>query len=272
MHKLSLAGISVNEVHQDEAVRIAAEAGFDGVSLSMGLNKSVSRVRMPSVVGDPDIRRKVRMAFADTGIEFAIAEGLSIDSHVDFDTVREGLAIVRDLGANRVGITAWDADDARMQDTLSRCCDLAMEAGIRPMIEFTALSQVRTLRQAVEMAGSGKFAGLQVLCDALHLQRSGETPRDLAAVPHEIIGFAQICDGPSHSPSREAYMDEAIAQRGIPGDGNIPLSDFVRALPAQVQIGVEIPNRKLEQQGVSPLDRARLYHAAARAVLEQAAS
>jgi hypothetical protein len=50
----------------------------------------------------------------------------------------------------------------------------------------------------------------------------------------------------------------------------MPLIDFVRALPADLPIGIEVPMKSLSDNGVSPLERARLALKAARETLESA--
>ena len=87
-----------------------------------------------------------------------------------------------------------------------------------------------------------------------------------------IAPVVRLHRGPAHSPGRDAYMHEAIYERDIPGEGELPLVDFVKALPPGRVIAVEVPKRSLEEQGVAPEVRARRYFEATKAVIDAAAA
>jgi hypothetical protein len=60
-------------------------------------------------------------------------------------------------------------------------------------------------------------------------------------------------------------MDEAMFDRMVPGEGELPLRDWIAALPADCAIGIEVPNMaRLESLG--PAEHARGVVAAARAL------
>ena len=50
----------------------------------------------------------------------------------------------------------------------------------------------------------------------------------------------------------------AIYERQVPGRGELPLISFLAALPPDVVVGVEVPMKSADQEGVTPLERARL--------------
>jgi sugar phosphate isomerase/epimerase len=93
--------------------------------------------------------------------------------------------------------------------------------------------------------------------DSLHLARCGETPADIAALDPALIGAAQICDGPLAHPGQNAYFYEALFQRGIPGEGELPLLDFLKSIPADVLVSPEVPLKALRASGVSIRECAR---------------
>jgi sugar phosphate isomerase/epimerase len=103
----------------------------------------------------------------------------------------------------------------------------------------------------------------------MHLYRSGSTTADLAAIDPGRIRYAQLCDVPL-VPLIAEYADEARFDRRAPGEGELPLADFVRAIPKDVMIGLEIPQRALVEQGLSAADRLAPALAKARALLEAA--
>jgi len=65
----------------------------------------------------------------------------------------------------------------------------------------------------------------------------------------------------------EPYMEEALHERRAPGDGDLPLRDFLQAAPRDIPIGLEIPIRSEALAGIGPRDRMGRCVAAARALL-----
>ena len=268
--KISLAAITLTDVPTDEAVRIAAETGYAGISISAGLNASLGRNKRVTVINDVGLRRATERALGGTGIDLDLVEGLAVEPNVDFERVREGLLVMRDLGARLFNLTVWDGDRARAMQTMRRYCGLADELGFGLTVEFTPLSRLGTLAETVALIQTGELPGMKILPDPLHLARADETPADLAAIDSALIGLAQLCDGPAHSPGHEAYLEEALHNRQSPGEGELPLRDFVRALPPDIVISVEVPSRPLTEQGLTAYQRAERFHAGARSILESA--
>jgi sugar phosphate isomerase/epimerase len=91
----------------------------------------------------------------------------------------------------------------------------------------------------------------------LHLARAGETPADLAKIAPNTIGSAQFCDAPAVSPGSKAYQYEAMFERQVPGEGELPLKALLRAIPKEAIIYLEVPLRAAREQGVSAEQRAR---------------
>ncbi len=96
-----------------------------------------------------------------------------------------------------------------------------------------------------------------MLIDSLHLARAGETPADVATIDPALIGAAQICDGPAASPGLKEYYYEALFERGIPGDGELPLRAFLDVIPDDVIVSPEVPLKSLRDQGIPIQECAR---------------
>ena len=106
----------------------------------------------------------------------------------------------------------------------------------------------------------------RLLIDTMHLVRSGSGAADLAAIDPDHVGYAQLNDT-TLRPRTDNYMEEAIYERMVPGDGELPLHDILSALPADVVIELEVPRRSLALAGVSPIDRLRPCVDAARRLM-----
>jgi sugar phosphate isomerase/epimerase len=100
----------------------------------------------------------------------------------------------------------------------------------------------------------------------MHFVRSGASVSDLVALDPDLIGYAQLCDVPLVSKF-DQYMDEARYARLPPGKGELPLREIVRALPAGLVLGLEIPMVEQAQAGVGPRERLAPCVEAARHLL-----
>jgi len=61
-----------------------------------------------------------------------------------------------------------------------------------------------------------------------------------------------------------------LHERMIPGTGELPLVEMLRAVPATVVISAEVPLRSLRDAGVSDLERARRVVAGVNRILAAA--
>ncbi len=261
-HKLSLGYLTLPGVSPPELVRIAAAAGCGGVSISAAL--SAMMTSQASLLEDAGLRAETARALKETGITIDLVEGVSVAPETDLTRARAAIELMRELGAPRFNISVWETDRSRASDLMAGFCEMAVDLEMGVTLEFLRLSQVRSLREAATLVNSGQYPGLQILVDALHLARGGETPADVAALDPQSIGFAQLCDAPALSPDDEGYMYEAMNERLAPGDGELPLAALLKALPQDLVVALETPMRGRAEAGVSPLERVRLAADAAR--------
>lgn len=99
----------------------------------------------------------------------------------------------------------------------------------------------------------------------MHFFRSGAKLEDLATVA-EMTGHIQLSDA-LREPAMPDYLEEAMYERMIPGDGDAPLVQIIAILPQVQSVGLEIPLRSLAEQGVDVRERMARCVAGARKVL-----
>jgi sugar phosphate isomerase/epimerase len=158
-----------------------------------------------------------------------------------------------------------DPDLNRSIDQFAAFAELAAQRGMETTMEFAkslTLSDLDTALSAVRQVGRPDF---RLLIDTMHVARSGSTAADLAAVDPRFIGYIQLSD--STVRQRGATYRDDSSDRSIPGQGELPLTDILLALPAGLPIGVEAPMRSRAEQGLAVQECARLAVAGARAVL-----
>jgi sugar phosphate isomerase/epimerase len=259
MHRLVLAPLTAVGLTPPDFIAVAAELGCEGVALNPGLFTGIDMggpvYRLDS---DPAMRRETARALADTGVRLDLIDSLLVVPGFSLAENEIALDVYGELGATHANIAVLDVLDGRWTEHLAGLCEATVKRGMTPVIEFLRmLGPVPTLADAVGLATSGDYAGLKLLIDSLHLARAGESPADVAAVDPALIGASQICDAPAAWPGLEAYFHEGAYERVIPGEGELPLADFLRAIPSDVMVSPEVPLKSLRDAGVPVQECAR---------------
>jgi sugar phosphate isomerase/epimerase len=169
------------------------------------------------------------------------------------------------LGARRMKLVCDSEDHGRVADILARLCDLAAPFGLTLDLEYMVFSGVKSLRSALDLVAATGRSNLQVLVDALHWMRAGDTAASLRQHISRL-GYVQLCDGPLHGPTeRQALIQEARTDRLAPGEGEFPLQELVAAMPLSCVASLEVPL----PAGQSPLAHARHLFEAAQSFLQR---
>jgi sugar phosphate isomerase/epimerase len=94
-------------------------------------------------------------------------------------------------------------------------------------------------------------AGL--LLDSMHVFATGTSLEAVAALPRNRVVHAQLCD--TFAASEVPYFERAKFERLAPGEGDLSLADFLRALAGDVALGLEIPQRAKALAGADHRER-----------------
>ena len=258
MHRLSLAQLTAIGLTAPEIVYLAADVGCEGVALNPGLINIDLGGPISRLDNDPAMRRATARALAETGVKMDLMDAVGLTPEFSLADNATQLDIFGELGATAFNVAVMDAEQSRVEENLAAVCELAQKIGMQPMMEFFGLGGcVPSLKAAMALIDTGKFPNLKLLIDTLHLARAGETPADLARIDPALIGAAQICDGPVAYPGFDAYLYEAIFERGIPGEGELPLVEILRILPPDIIVSPEVPLKSLRDAGVPIQECAR---------------
>jgi sugar phosphate isomerase/epimerase len=273
---LSLAHLSLIACLPDQLLTIAADAGFDLVDLR--LSPATPTDRVYGEAERIEACRALLPLLRDTGLKvwdveiIRIHEGTQPEKHLP---LMEAAGL---LGARRIKAVC-DCEDANIcASRLSRLAELAAPFGLTVDLEYMVFSGVKRLRAALAIVEAAAQPNLQVLVDALHWMRAGDTVAELRAAPPGGIGYVQLCDGPARGPTgREDLIAEARTRRLPPGEGEFPLHALLAAMPPACPLSIEVPfsNGDLCQAkvagppGEEPLRHARRLLAAARRLTER---
>jgi sugar phosphate isomerase/epimerase len=271
MHPLSIEFISVFGMPPAEFVQLAADLGCQ--SISTGLSPMLSNppfnphaYPLWSLRDNVALRRDTVAALKKGKVRISVGEGFLIRPGTDVNSFAADLAVMHELGAASINIVSIDSDLNRSFDQIAVLADLAHELGLQTLLEFGPLMGIPDLPTALAALRHVQQPHFRLLVDAMHLVRSGAGAADIAALDSSIIGYAQLCDAPLVSRFA-TYAEEAKFERMVPGTGELPLQAIVAALPKNIVIGIEVPQRSLAEAGVGPRERLGACVEATRALL-----
>jgi sugar phosphate isomerase/epimerase len=238
---LVLCHFTMVELEPPAFVSVAAQAGFDAVSLMLQFPRSYGP-GFP-IRGDTPMRRETKQRLDDTGVVLFDASTCRLEPETTVDDFAAMIESAAYLGARRVDVNGNDPDEARLTDRFAALCALCAEYGLGVGIEFMMSTHVRTLADALSLIDRSGARNAAVTVDALHLFRSGGSPADIATLDAAQISYVQLCDAPAELPP-EGYAWEAGRQRLLPGEGELPMQALVDVLPPEVVLGIEAPSRQ----------------------------
>ena len=237
---VSLAYLTVEGATPVEHIEAAARHGFDAAGLRFTGPKQ--RPLADPVIGNTKLLHKIAETCAATGVSVFDIEVITIDENFDasaFAPLIEAAAAVR---AEYIQVVCEDEDHNRAVENFAALSELAKTYKTQLSLEFMQFRALRTLEEAVSIIRKSGANNAGVLIDVLHLDRSGGTKRSLQSIDPKVISYVQLCDAPARRPAEDALVDEARNNRLYPGEGELPLVDYLNALPPDVPVSLEVPH------------------------------
>lgn len=252
-----------------EFVELAAELGCRYVSAVVQGVPLVPLGYAPfSLKDDAGLRRDVRAAMTHRGIAASLGDGFLVLPDTDMGAFDADLDVLAELGVPRINVVSLDPDLLRTFDRFAVLTEAAAQRDIQTVVEPVpglTIGDLPTALAAREHIGRTDF---RILIDTMHVVRAGSSAADIAALDPDCIGYAQLNDT-TLQPRLDNYMQEAMFERMVPGEGELPLLDILTALPPDLVVEIEVPRRSLALAGVSPIDRMRPCVDAARRLLTE---
>jgi sugar phosphate isomerase/epimerase len=272
MHRLGIEQLSVFGLPPIDFVNLAADLGCQCISLGLtGFGYHLHGYTPFSLRDDVAMRRGLVAALRDRGVAISLGEGCIIRPDRDIRDAATDMDIMRELGVERVNTVSMDPDVGRSLDQLSLFADMAAERGMVSTVELCPVLTINSLDSAVAAVRHVGRSDFTLLLDTMHLGRSGATGAEVAALDPKLIGYVQISDAP-RVPREPSYLTEATFERMRPGEGEMPLREYLSALPRNVTISIEVPMRSQAEAGIGPKDRLRPCLEAVRRLLADAAA
>lgn len=244
-----------------EYIHLAADLGFDFASLNLGGSAN----RLPPHPEyqwrhDHRLQAAMKQAIASCDIAIGLVEGFGIMPDISVADHAPALDLVAELGARSICAVSMERDLPRTHAEFAALTDMAAQRGLITTTEVCA-GVMRNLERSLEAHAAVDNPSFRLLIDTMHFFRFGSDVEDMAVLDPAVIGHVQLCDVPMPAEIDD-YMEEALYERRAPGDGDLPLVEFMNRLPDGTPIGLEVPIRSELEAGISAKDRfARLLAA-----------
>jgi sugar phosphate isomerase/epimerase len=267
MDRLGIGFLSVFGLPPVEFVDLAADLGCRYISIFLRGMPLLPLDYPPfSFKEDGALRKDMIAALSDRGVAISLGDGFLVLPNADMQAFSADLDAMAELGVPRINTVSLDPDRDRTFDQFAALTELAAQRNMRTVVEPVpglTVGDIPTAVAALQHVGRPDF---RLLIDTMHLVRSGFSATDVAGMDPEHIGYVQLNDT-TLAPGIDNYMEEAMFERMVPGEGELPLQDLVSALPRDVVVELEVPQRELALAGISPTDRLRPCVDAARRLL-----
>ena len=269
MRIISLDHLTVFELTPPELVGAAAFAGFSHVGVR--LQPAAPGEKQHPMIGDTPMLRETLSRMADTGVKVLDAGVFRLRKGMDIPGLEPVFATAAKLGATHLVVNGDEPDEAVLAELFAGLCDLGRAYALTVNLEATPWTGVRTLTQAARIVRSVNRPNGRVLVDTIHVDRSGGSAAEIAALPPALIAYAQICDARGPRPADfETMIFQARNERAFPGEGNLDLAGMLRALPPGIPLSLECPTNELAKT-LPAAERAKRGRAAIDSLLAAAA-
>jgi sugar phosphate isomerase/epimerase len=263
MRRLGVEQLSVLGLEPVDFINLVADVGCDYISTGLSAMPGYASF---SLRDDKALRREMLAAMRARGVSISLGEGCIVRVGRDIRDMAADFDIFRELGAQRINTLSMDPDLNRSLDQFGVLAEMSAARGMKSSIELCPVLTVNNLASATAAVRHVGRKDFQLLLDTMHLGRSGAAAAEIAALDPATIGYVQLSDAPL-KPSNPNYMDEATFDRMVPGEGELPLHEYLSALPPGVLVSLEVPSRTLAKAGLSVRDRLERCVNAARTLL-----
>ena len=240
--KFSLAYLTIPGTNPIDQIKIAAEAGYDFVSLRP-IPMHLPNEPLFQFDKDSILFHNIKQALLENNISIMDIELARVREDLDIEEYESAFEAAAELGATDILSSIWTRDKNYAFKKFSKICDMASKYSLKVNLEFVTFSGVRELKDALEILDNVNRPNAYLLIDTLYVYGTGLTAEDLAKIDKNRIGIIHVCDGPEEFASLddEGMMEVAREKRLYPGDGAIDIKGLLQAMP-HIPISIELPN------------------------------
>ena len=226
MNKIIISPQNLGTTPPLEYIEAARESGYDGIGIR--LYRAPGRTyNFNPIVGDPALMRDVKSAIASSGMEMWDIFSFYLQPEMEWNLIEPALEYAGELGAKYALVIGDDPDWSRMCDSFGRFCDLIAPSGMSAVIEAT-VNALTPLSMAVLCFADAGIAYAGVCMDPCQSYRDEHSFVALRGQDPKLFPYTQLND------------TTVIGRMGaLPGDGLIPLGEFMDVMPADIPLSLE---------------------------------
>jgi|688.fasta_scaffold01362_13 2-keto-myo-inositol isomerase len=229
---LNTSTINGSKIPIRQQLKIAADAGYDGVELWLrDIDKFVSEggqlEDLRKEMSDLGLRLESAIAFGKWIVEDAGERAAALEQ------CRRDMQSVSALGGQRIAappVGATNAPKINLDQAAQRYRELlevGQQCGVVPMLELWGFSHnLSTLAEVLYVAAASNHSNACLLLDVYHLYKGGNDFANVGLIPASQMPCLHINDYPA-VPDRSTISDK---DRVYPGDGVAPLASILKSL------------------------------------------
>jgi len=242
-HEFSLAHLTALDCTPPELINIAANAGYDYVSLRM-TTVTEGENQYP-LMTDKKLMKETKDQLTANGISVLDVELVRLDPYTEPESYSRFFDAGAELGAKAVIAQLPDPDTQRATDRFAILCDLAAQYSLTVNLEFPSWTETGNLQQAVDILSIVNKPNAGLLIDTLHFARSNSNLSLLKKLPKNWFNFVHLCDAIGETPTTtDGIIFTAREDRVFPGLGDLPVREILECVPSALY-SLEIPNTVL---------------------------
>jgi sugar phosphate isomerase/epimerase len=264
--RLAIEFISALGLPPVEYVELAQSLGCGRIGIAPEPISHLDRYPSWSLRHDRALVAALRAAVRRCDVTLVLGEGFLAWPDKGVESLAVDMDLMCELGVPQINLVCVSSQRSEAFDQCAAFARMASARGLGSMTEFMpgmAISDLDSALAAVRHVGNPDF---RIMVDAMHFFRSGSDLRRLATLDRSKVAHAQLCDVPWVS-QQGSYGEEARFERLPPGEGELPLREFLQALPAGITVGLEVPMLSKAKAGIGPVERLRPCLEAAAALL-----
>ncbi len=249
--KFSLAYLTIPGTDPIRQIDIAAEAGYDYVSLRP-IPMHLPNEPLFQFDKDKNLFKKIEESLKKNNIRLLDIELARVRKDLKVEDYESAFSAGAELGATDVISSVWTDDKTYYYNEFAKICDLAAKYDLQVNLEFVTFSGITTLEEAVDLLNKAQRPNAYLLIDTLHAHRSRVSPEELEKTDQSKFGLIHLCDGPGPIPNLDDPEMIEVAREGrlYPGDGDIDIKSMIKAMPVN-PISIELPNfSEMKKRGV----------------------
>ena len=257
MRRFSMSYLTAPVASPLESIRIAAEVGYD--HLGLRIHPTATADAPSPLLGNKALLADCLAMLGDSGLTVTEVESWMIRKEFDLSRSAEAMDVAARLGSPRLIAVAdlrGAIEQAEIEDRFARFAEMASGFGLGVDFEPIAHRAGGTLDEALSVVAAGAAHGAGLILDMLHIDRMGLSPAELGAVDRSLLHNIHLCDAPPAPTDLATMVRHSAFDRDLPGEGALPLKDYLGALPTERPLSIEIPMMRLGD-AVSPQERAR---------------